>query len=54
MKKLEKLVLQDVIKIPETEQRSLYGGSGYLYINGVNMGWCTDEVVVMERSRISD
>lgn len=43
MKKLEKLVLQNVTQIPEIEQKALYGGSGYLIINGVNLGWVADD-----------
>jgi len=46
MKKLGKLVLQGVVKIPESEQRLICGGSGYLYIDGVNIGWCTDDANV--------
>ncbi len=46
MKKLGKLVLQDVVKIPDSEQRLICGGSGYLYIDGVNIGWCTDDANV--------
>ncbi|MDM7918883.1 MAG: hypothetical protein QUS12_06930 [Methanosarcina sp.] len=34
MKKLEKLVLQDVVPIPEKEQRSLYGGGSVVTIDG--------------------
>jgi hypothetical protein len=43
MKKLEKLVLQDVTQIPEIEQKTLYGGSGYLIINGTILGYFTDD-----------
>lgn len=47
MKKLEKLVLQDVVPIPEKEQRSLYGGGSwvtgpdgnlYYYVGDIEIG----------------
>jgi hypothetical protein len=47
MKKLEKLVLQDVVQIPEKEQRSLYGGGSVVTIDGFTF-YCPGSVEIWE------
>lgn len=47
MKKLEKLRLHDAVKIPEAEQRELYGGGSWVTGPDGNQYYCPGEVNVM-------